>query len=97
MSVMSLWEQAWNDYDGETLARLISFDDRHARNSKFHKDDDPSDAVERVLEEPIDDIVSDHLRAVYQEIIYQRGSKTFFQCLHKIRKCYRVLNSRISS
>ena len=59
-------EQAWNDYDGETLARLISFDDRHARNSKFHKDDDPADAVERVLEEPIDDIVSDHLRAVYQ-------------------------------
>jgi len=59
-------EQAWNDYDGETLARLISFDDRHARNSKFHKDDDPSDAVERALEEPIDDIVSDHLRAVYQ-------------------------------
>ena len=70
--VMSLGEQAWNDYDGETLSRLISFDDRHARNSKFHKDDDPSDAVERVLEEPIDDIVSDHLRAVYQEIIYQR-------------------------
>ena len=66
---MSL-KQAWNDYDGETLARLISFDDRHARNSKFHKDDDPSDAVERALEEPIDDIVSDHLRAVYQGITY---------------------------
>ncbi len=27
---------------------------------------DPSDDVERVLEEPLDDIVSDHLRAVYQ-------------------------------
>ena len=84
---MSLGEQAWNDYDGETLARLISFDDRHARNSKFHKDDDPSDAVERVLEEPIDDIVSDHLRAVYQGIACSKWiRKAFLTKLTQIRK-----------
>ena len=63
-SYLDQLEAAWNDYDGEGLASLISFSGRHARNPKFHSDDDPAPSVERVLEEPIDDIVTDHLRAV---------------------------------
>jgi hypothetical protein len=58
-------EQAWNDYDGDKLAELLSFDDKHAENPKLQQDEDPSAAVERILEEPIDDIVSDHLRTLY--------------------------------
>lgn len=56
-------EQAWDDYDGDALARLVSLDDAHAKSAKILAVDNPTSAVEDSLEEPIDDIVSDHLRA----------------------------------
>ncbi len=57
---------AWDDYDGDALARLLSFEDPHSMSPRLRAEEDPSREVERVLEEPIDDIVSDHLRACYQ-------------------------------
>ena len=93
---------AWDDYDGDKLARLISFDDPHIMspklqvrtvlctgldrsiasnflransvNSSIYKFklfqvEDSTNAVERVgLDAPIDDIVIDHLRAVYEAV-----------------------------
>ncbi len=57
--------EAWNAYDSNMLAALLSFSHEHAKNSKLREDEDPAEEVEKVLEEPIDDLVTDHLRALY--------------------------------
>jgi len=55
---------AWNDYDGNALAELLSLRDKHARNPKLLAED-PSRAVTS-LEEMLDDLVLDHLLVIKQ-------------------------------
>ena len=55
---------AWNDYDGDTLANYLSFQDRHAANPKLHIEN-PEEDVDRELEPPIDELVAAHLRACW--------------------------------
>ena len=43
---------AWNDYDGDTLANYLSFQDRHAANPKLQIEN-PEEDVDRELEPPI--------------------------------------------
>ena len=57
-------EEAWNDYDGETLATLLSFQDSHATKPQLQIEDPESD-VERVLDNPIDELVAAHLRGCW--------------------------------
>ena len=64
-SYLNAVDQAWVDYDGEALARLISFDDAHAQNAALHVED-ATTAVEKILDEGIDDIVIYHLCALYK-------------------------------
>ena len=58
-------DAAWNDYDGEALARLISFDDPHTQDPNLHVED-ATTYVEKILDEGVDDIVIYHLCAVYK-------------------------------
>ena len=57
-------ENAWNDYDGESLATLLSFQDSHVAKSQLHLES-PEDEVERILDNPIDELVAAHLRACW--------------------------------
>ena len=57
-------EEAWNDYDGDTLANLLSFQDNHVTNPQLQIED-PEAQVERALESPIDALVAFHLRACW--------------------------------
>ena len=63
-SYLSEISSAWDDYDGDAIAPLISFEDKHVLNPKLQLED-PADQVERALDEPIDDIVTHHLKVVY--------------------------------
>ena len=63
-SYLSAVENAWNDYDGEVLASLLSFQDPHARNPRLQLEN-PENEVESVLESPIDELVALHLRAAW--------------------------------
>jgi len=63
-SYLSAVSASWDDYDGEDLARLLSFEDSHYMSPKLQLEDPYSD-VQRALDEPIDDIVSEHLRACF--------------------------------
>ena len=57
-------EEAWNDYDGDTLATLLSFQDSHATKHQLQIEDPEAD-VERVLDNPIDELVAAHLRGCW--------------------------------
>ncbi len=63
-SYLSAVENAWNDYDGDTLARLLSFQDSHVKNSRLQLEN-PESEVEEVLDSPIDELVALHLRAAW--------------------------------
>lgn len=55
---------AWNDYDGEALARLLSFRDQHVMNPRLQLEN-PEREVEQVLDRQIDEIVASHLRCCW--------------------------------
>ncbi len=57
-------EHAWNDYDGESLATLLSFQDSHVTKSQLQIEN-PEAEVERVLDNPIDELVAAHIRAIW--------------------------------
>ena len=57
-------EEAWNDYDGDTLATLLSFQDSHATKHQLQIENPEAD-VERVLDNPIDELVAAHLRGIW--------------------------------
>lgn len=56
--------EAWNDYDGETLATYLSFKDSHVTKPQLQIEN-PEAEVERVLDSPIDELVAAHLRACW--------------------------------
>ena len=57
-------EEAWNDYDGDTLATLLSFQDSHATKHQLQLENPEAD-VERILDNPIDELVAAHLRGIW--------------------------------
>ena len=48
-------DNAWNDYNGEALAKLLSFRDVHVFNPKLHLEN-PESAVEKILGAQIDEV-----------------------------------------
>jgi len=63
-SYLSEVHDAWNDYDGEALARLLSFRDPHVMNPRIQLEN-PEREVEKVLEAQIDEIVAAHMRCCW--------------------------------
>ena len=55
---------AWDDYDGESLATLLSFQDSHVTKPQLQLEN-PDRQVSAVLQEPIDELVAAHLRACW--------------------------------
>ena len=48
-------DNAWNDYNGETLAKLLSFRDVHVFNPRLQLEN-PEPAVEKILGSQIDEV-----------------------------------------
>jgi len=63
-SYLSKVAQAWDAYQGEMLAALLSFKDSHIANPKLQLEE-PEAAVERVLDPPLDEMIAAHLRACW--------------------------------
>ena len=74
-------EEAWNDYDGDTLANLLSFQDNHVTNPQLQIED-PEAQVERALESPIDALVAFHLRACWA--VTKKDFVEAYKCQFKI-------------
>lgn len=56
--------QAWQVGEGDDLATLLSFQDSHIANPKLQIAD-PEAQVERVLDQPLDEMVAAHLRGCW--------------------------------
>jgi len=63
-SYLSKVSNAYEDYDGRSLSSLLSFQDSHITSSKLQLQE-PESAVERMLEQPLDEVVAAHLRACW--------------------------------
>lgn len=61
---LSSVHRAWTNGDGEVLASYISLKDKHIMNSNLYLQN-PENAVNRLLESPIDEIVSAHIKVLY--------------------------------
>uniref|UniRef100_A0A0K2SYY5 PCI domain-containing protein 2 homolog n=3 Tax=Lepeophtheirus salmonis TaxID=72036 RepID=A0A0K2SYY5_LEPSM len=57
-------EEAWNDYDGVEIARLISFRDSHVFNTKLQLED-PEGTVDDSLDTAINELIAYHLRCCW--------------------------------
>lgn len=57
-------DNAWNDYNGEILAKLLSFRDVHVFHPRLQLEN-PEPSVEKVLGPQIDEIVASHLRCCW--------------------------------
>lgn len=56
--------RTWHAQDGELVATFISLRDRHATNQHLHVEH-PDSSVERVLDSPIDEILTEHIKVLY--------------------------------
>jgi len=63
-SYLSAVAQAWQVYGGEELAVLLSFQDGHVNSRALHIED-PEAQVERVVDQPLDEMVAAHLRGCW--------------------------------
>lgn len=57
-------QRAWSATDGDSLACFISLKDKHIMNRNLYVEN-PENTVERMLDSPIDEIVSAHLKVLY--------------------------------
>uniref|UniRef100_A0A182QW49 PCI domain-containing protein 2 homolog n=1 Tax=Anopheles farauti TaxID=69004 RepID=A0A182QW49_9DIPT len=57
--------RVWNAYEGQAVARFLSLQDFHVNDPNLYKEN-PDAAVSRQLPSPLDEIVSAHLKVVYQ-------------------------------
>lgn len=67
MSVNAYFQQvkhAFEEYDGDTASRLLSFQDPHIANHRLQMEY-PEKLIERWFEPPMDELVAGHLRACW--------------------------------
>lgn len=57
-------QRAWNAQDGSLVASLITLQGRHV-SSHCLQLEMPDNMVERMLDQPIDEIVCNHLKVLY--------------------------------
>lgn len=56
--------RTWQAQDGKIMATLVSLRDRHATNSNLQVEY-PDNSVERILDQPIDEIYAEHIKVLY--------------------------------
>ena len=54
----------WENYDGKQIGRLLSLHDNHSQNRNLYLES-PESAVERQMDAPLDEIVSNHIKVLY--------------------------------
>lgn len=57
-------QRAWSAQDGNLVAAFVSLKDKHVSNRSLQLEM-PENMVERMMDPPIDEIVSAHLRVLY--------------------------------
>lgn len=57
-------QRTWAAQDGNLVATFLSLRDRHATNSNLHVEY-PENLVERIVDPPIDEILSAHIKVLY--------------------------------
>lgn len=57
-------QRAWSAQDGSLVAAFVSLKDKHVSNRSLQIEM-PENMVERMLNPPIDEIVSGHLKVLY--------------------------------
>lgn len=57
-------QRAWHAQDGQLVASLVSLGGRHTPSRALHVET-PDNMVERMLDQPIDEIVCAHLKVLY--------------------------------
>ena len=77
-SYLGAIDQAWENYEGDEIAKLVSFQDSHVKNPKLQLED-PEEAVGNVLDNSIDELVAAHLRASWA-IYKQRDYLEAYKC-----------------
>lgn len=75
-SYLNSVQRAWSAQDGRVVASLISLKDRHVVSRSLQLEM-PENMVERILDSPIDDIVSSHLKVLYY-LTCERKKTTYF-------------------
>lgn len=56
--------RTWHACDGEIVGQLVSLRDRHATNAQLQVEF-PENMVERILDSPVDEIVTEHIKVLY--------------------------------
>lgn len=57
-------QRTWAAQDGKLVAQFLSLRDRHATNPNLHEQY-PENLIERILDPPIDEIVSAHVKVLF--------------------------------
>lgn len=61
---MNAVARTWHAQDGILMAQLLSLRDRHATNQQLQVEF-PDNLVKRILDEPIDEILIEHIKVLY--------------------------------
>lgn len=69
-------QRAWSAQDGSLVAAFVSLKDKHVLNRSLQIEK-PDNIVERMLDPPIDEIVSAHLKALYY-LTCERNDDVYF-------------------
>uniref|UniRef100_A0A0K8TTQ2 PCI domain-containing protein 2 homolog n=1 Tax=Tabanus bromius TaxID=304241 RepID=A0A0K8TTQ2_TABBR len=72
-------QRVWHAHDGKTVASFISLNDKHIMNRNLYLET-PESAVERILDPPIDEIVSAHLKVLYYLDSESNGCLEAYKC-----------------
>lgn len=57
-------QRAWHAQDGQLLANFVSLSDKHINSRVLHVEM-PDNQVERIVQQPMDEIVCAHLKVLY--------------------------------
>lgn len=76
-------QRAFVAQDGQLLANYVSLSDRHINSRVLHVEM-PDNQVERIVQQPMDEIVCAHLKVLYYLTRQRKASSSSFRVYHSI-------------
>lgn len=70
MNSMNLYQylnavgRLWNNCDGSAVSKFISLSSNHTNNRNLHLEN-PESSIERVMDPPLDEVISCHLKVLF--------------------------------
>lgn len=61
---LSTVSRLWNNGDGNGVSRFLTLQGNHVANQNLHVED-PEPIVRRSIEDPLDEVVTAHIRVLY--------------------------------